>query len=62
MSYGVEHLLLVQHLISDDPGHKLDVTVPEQQPLDILTHTPVTPLTEQVFEYEHEYSIFVISS
>ena len=59
---GVEHLLLVQHLISLEPGHKPDVTVPLQHPADVDTHTlhtliindeiiiiyPSIPLTEQV--------------
>jgi hypothetical protein len=46
---GVEHLALVQQRMSEDPGHKLEVTVPElQQPAEILTQTPSTPDTVQV--------------
>jgi hypothetical protein len=52
--WGVLHLLLVQHLMSLDPGHKLEVTVPEQQPAEMETQTPSTPLTVQVAEYEQE--------
>ena len=40
---GVEHLLLVQHLMSEEPGQRLEVAVPEQQPAEILTHTPSMP-------------------
>ena len=38
---GVEHEAFVQHLISLLPGHKLLVTVPEEQhPAEILTQEP----------------------
>ena len=47
---GVLQGLFVQHLMSDEPGHRLLVVVPEQQPADTLTQTPVMPLTEQVAE------------
>jgi hypothetical protein len=46
----VEQWLCVQHLISEEPGQRLEVTVPEQQPAEMLTHTPSTPETEQVAE------------
>jgi hypothetical protein len=36
---GVLQGLLVQHLISLDPAHRLEVTVPEQQPADMETQT-----------------------
>ena len=36
--------------MSEDPGHKFDVTVPEQHPADVETHTPSIPETEQVAE------------
>ncbi len=42
---GVEHLLLVQHLMSEEPGQRLEVVVPEQQPAEILTQTPSMPKT-----------------
>jgi hypothetical protein len=45
---GVLHLLFVQHFISEEPGHRLDVTVPLQQPAETDTHTPSIPETEQV--------------
>ena len=45
---GVEHLACVQHLISEDPGQRLEVVVPEQHPAEILTQTPSYPLTVQV--------------
>jgi hypothetical protein len=51
---GVEHGLFVQHLMSEDPGHRLDVVVPEQQPAEVLTQTPSMPETVQVAEYEHD--------
>jgi len=51
---GVLHLLLVQHLMSSDPGQRFEVTVPEQQPAEIDTQTPLTPPAEHVAEYEHE--------
>ena len=50
---GVEHFCWVQHLISEEPGHKLLVTAPLlQHPLEILTHAPSYPLTLQVALYE----------
>ncbi len=51
---GVLHLLLVQHLMSLEPGQRFEVTVPEQHPAEIETQTPLTPPAEQVAEYEHE--------
>jgi hypothetical protein len=50
---GVEQALLVQHFTSSDPGQRPEVTDPEQHPAEMLTHTPSTPETEQVAEYEH---------
>jgi hypothetical protein len=47
---GVEQILFVQHLISDDPAQRPAVVVPEQQPAEILTQTPVMPPLEQVAE------------
>jgi hypothetical protein len=47
---GVEQWLFVQHLISEEPGHRLEVTVPEQQPAEMLTQTPSMPETVQVAE------------
>jgi hypothetical protein len=41
----VEQGLLVQHLISELPGHNPEVTLPEQQPPEIETQTPVIPPT-----------------
>lgn len=41
----VEHGLLVQHLMSEDPGQRPEVTAPEQQPAEIETHTPSIPPT-----------------
>jgi len=39
---GVVQADLVQHLISEDPEQRPEVTVPvEQQPAEILTQTPV---------------------
>ncbi len=43
--FGVEHGLLVQQRISDEPGHKPDVTVPLQQPAETDTQTPSIPPT-----------------
>ena len=37
---GVEQGLFVQHLTSELPGQRLEVTVPEQQPDEIETQTP----------------------
>lgn len=43
----------VQHLISDEPGHKPEVTEPElQHPAEILTQAPSYPDTVHVAEYE----------
>lgn len=40
---GVLQPLLVQHLMSEEPGHRPAVTVPEEQhPSDTLTQTPST--------------------
>jgi hypothetical protein len=50
---GVLHLALVQHFISELPGHRFAVTAPEQQPAEVDTQTPSTPPTEQVALYEH---------
>jgi hypothetical protein len=36
---GVEQGLLVQHLISLEPGQRFDVTEPEQQPAEVETQT-----------------------
>lgn len=48
---GVLHLACVQHLISESPGHNPDVTIPvPQQPPEMLTQVPVTPLAVQVAE------------
>ena len=33
---------------------RFEVAVPEQQPAEIDTHTPLTPPAEHVAEYEHE--------
>jgi hypothetical protein len=53
--HSVEQLLLVQHFISEDPEHKFEVVVPdEQHPADILTQTPSYPDDVQVSVYEHE--------
>jgi hypothetical protein len=40
---GVLHLLDVQHLMSEEPEHRLDVVLPLQQPPDTDTHTPSMP-------------------
>jgi hypothetical protein len=37
---GVKQADFVQHLISDEPEHRLEVTAPEQQPAEMETHTP----------------------
>jgi hypothetical protein len=42
---GVLQGLFVQHLISDEPGHKPEFTDPLQQPAAIETHTPSIPPT-----------------
>lgn len=47
---GVEHEGVVQHLMSEEPGHKLEVTVPEQQPEEMDTQTPSYPDAVQVAE------------
>lgn len=71
---GVEQGLLVQHLISLEPGHKFDVTVPEQQPADIDTQTllefrreergsvyPLMPPTLHVSLYEQPPTVSLYS-
>jgi hypothetical protein len=45
---GVLQVDWVQHFMSEEPEQRLDVTVPEQQPADMLTHTPSYPETVQV--------------
>ncbi len=42
--------LLVQHFMSEEPGQRPAVYVPEQQPAETLTHTPSIPPDEQVAE------------
>jgi hypothetical protein len=54
---GVEHLLLVQHLISLLPAHRFEVTVPVQQPAEIDTHIPSIPEAVQVALYEHPVEV-----
>ena len=39
---GVEQRSFVQHLMSEDPGHRPEVVVPvEQHPPEMLTQAPV---------------------
>ena len=52
--YGVEHVALVQHSMSLDPGQYPAVAVPEQHPAETLTHAPSTPETVHVAVYEHD--------
>ena len=46
----VVHGLFVQHFMSDEPGQRPAVYVPEQQPAETLTHTPLIPPFEHVAE------------
>jgi len=46
----VVHGLFVQHFMSDEPEQRPAVYVPEQQPAETLTHTPLIPPFEHVAE------------
>ena len=45
-------VFLVQHYMSEEPGHRPEVAVPEQHPAEILTQTPSIPADVHVAEYE----------
>jgi hypothetical protein len=49
---GVEQVFLVQHLMSDEPGQRPAVVVPEQHPAETLTQTPSIPPAVHVALYE----------
>jgi hypothetical protein len=54
----VEQPLFVQQRISEDPGHKPEVTLPEQQPAETETQTPSIPPTLQKQEIRKIFIIF----